>query len=46
MRGTRVTGGVGESPSKTVSGLGAEDSITGGAGAATVSAERHSHTAG
>ena len=45
VRDTGVTGGMGESPFESVSGSGDGDSSTGGVGAATVSAERHSHTA-
>ena len=45
VRDTGVTGGMGESPFESVSVLGDGDSSTGGVGAATVSAERHSHTA-
>ena len=45
VRDTGVTGGMGESPFERVSGSGDGDSSMGGAGAATVSAERHSNTA-
>ena len=45
VRDTGVTGGTGESPFESVSGSGDGSSSTGGVGAATVSAERHSHTA-